>query len=194
LKKHITDQIPALKEKIDQEYTGPLEPFKSIKNNKQNWALCMTDISSSDSNPLLAISSDRDINIYAVNMANLEFSIVKVLKGHKSEVRGMISLNESKSCLLSCGEDGKCKLWDMVSGSCLRTFRGHTGMILNVVQLSKSTFASCGREVKFWNIYTGECLKTVESEQDYGYVDAIIRISDKKIGYAEEENLKIISF
>ncbi len=46
--------------------------------------------------------------------------------GHTALVRKVLFTSDGKR-LLSCGEDKSIKVWDIASGACVKTFRGHQG-------------------------------------------------------------------
>eukprot|EP00929_Paragymnodinium_shiwhaense_P071655 TRINITY_DN36406_c0_g1_i1.p1 TRINITY_DN36406_c0_g1~~TRINITY_DN36406_c0_g1_i1.p1 ORF type:complete len:391 (+),score=44.45 TRINITY_DN36406_c0_g1_i1:273-1445(+) len=41
------------------------------------------------------------------------FKLVQKLEGHKGPIRDCDFLNRSPNCLVTCGEDGSCRLWDL---------------------------------------------------------------------------------
>ena len=51
--------------------------------------------------------------------------------GHTSGINS-VSLSADGSRCASAGADGRIKLWDMVTGTCIRTFEGHGGPVHSV--------------------------------------------------------------
>merc|ERR1719343_1466014 len=80
--------------------------------------------------------------------------------------------------LVLCGyADGRLRLWDMQSSSCLRTYEGHAGPIRGIVADWERAFAaecaeaenesialSCGNDgcMRLWGVTSGRCLRTME--------------------------------
>ncbi|MBE9077865.1 hypothetical protein IQ241_11260 [Romeria aff. gracilis LEGE 07310] len=70
-------------------------------------------------------------------------------------------------------------MWDSETGDCLGVLQGHAQWIYTLtftyLQIensseSKLVLASSGddRTIRFWDIETGKCLKTLRSERPYG--------------------------
>jgi WD40 repeat protein len=62
------------------------------------------------------------------------------------------------------------RLWDIVTGECMRTFEGHTLTVESVCLSADGRYALSGSHdwtLKLWNITTGECLRTFEGHTNY---------------------------
>ena len=65
--------------------------------------------------------------------------------------------------ILTASGDTTAKLWSMMSGECMRTFRGHIRSVNLAISFhySPSVFtASLDGTAKMWSADTGECLRT----------------------------------
>ncbi|KAI4370195.1 hypothetical protein MLD38_018569 [Melastoma candidum] len=60
-------------------------------------------------------------------------------------------------------------IWAISNGSCLKTFEGHTAMVLRASFLTRGTQqVSCGGDgvVKLWSVRTSECISTCDEHED----------------------------
>jgi len=114
----------------------------------------------------IAVSSDNDVQVYEHdNVSN--FKLLKTLTGHLDQILDMKYVKNTEWLISSGGNNDKtCKLWDLLSGKCIRTFVGHTQVVRSVAVVSKSVFVSSANEIKFWNLDSGECVKTVCEGKD----------------------------
>lgn len=67
------------------------------------------------------------------------------------------------------GDHKSLKLWDVTSGHCLRTFKGHVDKVLSVCLSGDGRFAFSGsadRTVRLWEVATGRCLHTFDGHDD----------------------------
>jgi WD40 repeat protein len=72
--------------------------------------------------------------------------------------------------VLTGGDDGTLKLWDMVSARLVRTFAGHKGKVLHVALSPDGTRALSGGEdktIRLWEVATGRLVRTI-----YAHLDA----------------------
>ncbi len=71
---------------------------------------------------------------------------------------------------LSGSEDKTLKLWEVATGRCLRTFKGHTHYVFSVCLSPDGRFALSGSEdktLKLWEVATGRCLRTFKGHTHY---------------------------
>ena len=67
--------------------------------------------------------------------------------------------------LLSAGDEGTLKLWDVASGRLIRTFVGHANYVYSVVfssDGSRIVSASKDKTIKLWDAATGSLLRTTQ--------------------------------
>jgi WD40 repeat protein len=72
--------------------------------------------------------------------------------------------------LASGSKDGTVKIWDVNSGQCVHTLRGHTGGITSVAFSRDSTWlasASDDETIKIWDVNSGACLRTLKSYDSF---------------------------
>ena len=73
------------------------------------------------------------------------------------------TLHPTKSCLLTASRDHTARLWDVISGVCLRVYRGHTDYVSRIFVDDSGSFAltiSRDKTAKRWSIDTGKCIQT----------------------------------
>ncbi|MEA5497056.1 WD40 domain-containing protein [Limnoraphis robusta] len=89
-------------------------------------------------------------------------------EGLSDEVNSLKRL-EVAPILVSASRDCTLKLWDISTGSCLQTWRGHTHGIESIANSLDEPILASGSEdgtVKLWNRHTGQCLKTLHHTPD----------------------------
>jgi WD40 repeat protein len=65
---------------------------------------------------------------------------------------------------VSASDDMTVKIWDVNSGECLQTLKGHNGRVNSVAflhDLTRLVSASSDKTVKIWDVSSGECLQTL---------------------------------
>lgn len=88
----------------------------------------------------------------------------KVFKGHTN---GVMCLQFDENTLITGSYDSTVKVWDISSGTCLRTLTGHTSGI-RCLQFDdrKLMTGSLDSTLKLWDWRTGECLRTFPAHAD----------------------------
>jgi len=80
-----------------------------------------------------------------------------------------LRLDRTDKCLYSCGQDKVLKVWEVETGTCLKTFTGHQNnincIIFNLDYTCVLTAAS-DNTAKMWDIDSGRCLKTFRGHAD----------------------------
>ena len=79
--------------------------------------------------------------------------------GHAGIIYAVAISPDSRHSISASG-DGLIRLWDNLSGHCLKVFEGHTGGVLCVRISHDGIHALSGSEdktIRLWNISTGEC-------------------------------------
>lgn len=126
-------------------------------------------------------NSDLSVDI----MKNIQ---PKTLEGHSAALKGFGpgTVNSFASLpngwLASGGSDTTIKLWDVESGQCIKTLRGHPCHIQSLVLLSnKQQLASCGgnNAIRIWDIESGQCVKILQAQSKSVYSLAVL--SDGKL-------------
>ncbi|XP_053148234.1 F-box and WD repeat domain containing protein 10B isoform X2 [Hemicordylus capensis] len=109
---------------------------------------------------LLAVgSADRKIHLLHLSEQK---EVLPLIRGHAGSIRA-IWLNEQKGFILSGSYDLSIRMWNIITGVCIKIFNGHSGTI-NCLHLHKNKFVSGAKDcmVKMWDIESGKCLKTLK--------------------------------
>src|SRR5262249_52818388 len=82
-------------------------------------------------------------------------------EGHTSVVR-CVAFSPNGRFVATGSEDKKIKLWDVQAGMEFRSLGGSGGTITSVLFLNDQTLVSSDGHIKFWNVITGEEIRTFE--------------------------------
>jgi len=132
-----------------------------LSNKGDCWSITLL------SNEEMACTSGKNINIFKIYGCDFP---LKKLTGHQDQIWELL-LHTDRQHLLSASHDGTTRMWNLQSGFCVRIFKSDpythpTCMIWfkeNVVVTGG--IGLFGNNIKFWNIYTGKCLRTLETQQ-----------------------------
>jgi WD40 repeat protein/transcriptional regulator with XRE-family HTH domain len=94
----------------------------------------------------------------------------KHLALHTGEVFGMEWMRRD-NLLITYGDDGWLRWWDLQTGDCVRQVQAHSGKRINEPHLSpdETLIASIGDEggILIWDAHTGDWLKTLRRDRPY---------------------------
>ena len=74
----------------------------------------------------------------------------------------MLKLNLNQK-LISGSNDKSIKIWDLETGQCLKTLKGHIGSILGLKSINSNNTiisVSSDKSIKQWNTIHGKCIQT----------------------------------
>ena len=95
--------------------------------------------------------------IHSCINADWHRELLHVLTGHQQTVRTLAMLDASAA--VSGSLDGTLRVWNVSSGACIRTFEGHTDMILCMaVDGDRVVSGSRDGTARVWSVSTGSCL------------------------------------
>jgi WD40 repeat protein len=82
--------------------------------------------------------------------------LIKVLKGHTNNVRGICFNPELPWCLVSGSWDATIKVWDIRSGNCIYTITEHNADVYSITFHPERpfVFVSSSRDstIRFWSL------------------------------------------
>jgi WD40 repeat protein len=137
---------------------------------------CVELVNESD----LIVSGSRDGTLRVWSLESGE--CLHILQGHLASVRCLcicssaststserdISTNNTstKDMIVSGSYDNTCKLWDLQTGQCLRTFTGHTNKVYAVSSTPEHIYSgSLDGSVRVWEAASGVCVKVFEGHR-----------------------------
>ena len=78
------------------------------------------------------------------------------------------------------------KIWDLNTGQCVKTLRGHEHYVISVIELNGGYLASgsaasgsADGSIKIWDIKNGQCVKTLRGHA--GTVTQLIQLNDRRL-------------
>ncbi len=100
--------------------------------------------------------------------ANADGPQIMVSAGHLEQVNS-VSYSPDGKYLASGSSDKTVKIWDAVSGRCLKTFEGHSDWVNSVSYSPDGKYLASGSSddtVKIWDVASGRCLNTLEGHSN----------------------------
>ena len=130
----------------------------------QNSVLCFTKL-----NDGLFLSGSRDKSIRAWQAREDRFWQTSEYYFHEALVLSLCRIDDQT--FASSGGDKVIHIASL-SGQILRTLRGHTDWVWNLILLENSWLASCSEDktLKIWDYATGQCLATFEENSPVHYL------------------------
>jgi len=127
---------------------------------------------------LASVLSDLVLDYAPINTT---YSLKMSFPGHTHPINDLIELIDG--ALASCSFDRTIKIWDRVSGKCIKTLSDHLGSINCIIELQDGSLASCSDDytIKIWNRYSGECIKTISP--GCGQIHNMIELKDGSLAF-----------
>lgn len=71
--------------------------------------------------------------------------------------------------LCSGSDDHTIRIWDVVTGECVGTLKGHNGSVFALGMLSDGRLCSGGGDnmIKIWDLATYKCIQTLQGHGNY---------------------------
>ena len=137
----------------------------------------VTSIATTAESGNVIVSGSRDKKLMVWNLTpeaeNIGFA-KRALTGHNQAVQD-VCVSSDGQFALSASWDKTLRLWDLTTGSSVRTFVGHTGDVFSVAfSADNRQIVSAGRDrtIKLWNTM-GECKYTFTDDQHADWVSCV---------------------
>ena len=109
-------------------------------------------------NQLITGSHDKTIKVWDLNT----YKELRVIK-EKDQGRIMIMIVISKD-EIAVGSEKDIRIYNFLTGACVKTIKGHTGLIRDLYLAENNLHLYSGSDdkmIKVWDVKTGKCLKTL---------------------------------
>ncbi|TQN68534.1 Vegetative incompatibility protein HET-E-1 [Colletotrichum shisoi] len=113
---------------------------------------------------LASAASDGTIRLWDTTA----YRLLRTFAGHSQAVNSVV-FSADGTTLASASDDSTVKVWSSSTGACLHTFKGHGQKVHSVAFVADgshlaSTSNSGSGVVKFWNLSTAQCMRTVDGD------------------------------
>jgi WD40 repeat protein len=81
-----------------------------------------------------------------------------------------VAFSPDGKTIASSSDDQTVRLWELSTGTCLKTLDGHGSTVYSVAFSPEGNMVASGSHdgvIKLWNMQTGECKKTLRSDRPY---------------------------
>ena len=110
---------------------------------------------------------------------------MQTLSGHSGGVNAIAVVDEQR--VVSGSDDETLKVWDLRSGRCMQTLRGHINwgfefafvLAVAAVDEQRVVSASNDKTLKLWDLRSGRCMQTLSGHS--GGVNAIAVVDEQRV-------------
>lgn len=122
---------------------------------------------------LASASEDGSGRIFGIRSGDGEFiqgPQSRILEGHTGSVND-IAFSSDSQAVVTCSNDGHCKIWDTVTGECLVTLEGHGGKVLHCgfKRDGRQIVAMTRMCVSVWSISKQQVAWEIEDKEGKGF-------------------------
>lgn len=146
-------------EEKSQRKTGLFFPNMVITSHKGE--VYSIDFSK-DGKYIASCSFDMTVMVHHVYT---ECETIKMLQGHKNAVL-QVKWTRDDSHLVSASADNNLLLWDVETGTRVKSFKGHSSVVNSVDVINNYNIVSCGDDgfVKFWDFRVKNTIHNIKHE------------------------------
>jgi len=111
----------------------------------------------------------------------------RLLSGHTDSVNAFLWVDGN---LISGSSDKTIKVWDLKSGTCIRTLEGHTASVNSFVWADGNLISgSSDKTIKVWDLKSGTCIRTLEGHEDG--VRSLLWVDGMLISGSRDKTIKV---
>jgi WD40 repeat protein len=116
--------------------------------------------------------------------------LVKSFHGHTEKVTS-IQIIKNSNKFLSASKDKTIKIWNIESGECMKTLKGHELGVLAILVASDSKLisSSLDQTIKIWDLSNFECTNTLKVESK---VNCLVNVSENEFAGGSDDGRIII--
>lgn len=117
---------------------------------------------------------------------------IHMLEGHRGRVFA-VALSEDAAVLVSGANNGSIRLWNVQSGECIRTLKGHKHAVREIVISSNERiYSSCeDGSIGVWDFKTGELITTFRGHSQAVYGLAIAQNGKVLVSSSKDGSIRI---
>ena len=90
-------------------------------------------------------------------------------------------MDKYRDLLVSCSDDKEVRLWSLSISECIKVFQGNNTSVNHIMVLSERMFATCGIDIKFWDIEKDEHVRSINCETSEKQIFWMTKLSENKI-------------
>lgn len=148
------------------DYTKPKEQAAKVLETSAPIHVLTTNTNGE----LISASQDKTIKIYETQYQQEKTT----LQGHKDHVTALFCL--ANNTIISGDYSGTVKVWNPITKECQITLNGHAKSITGLRYSYKHQLlitTSLDKTIKYWDIYTGDCIKTMSAGLEINCLETI---------------------
>lgn len=124
-----------------------------------------------------------------------KITLCNTIKAHANIIYS-VAISPDGQTIVSGSRDYTIKVWQLISGKCIRTFKGHLGWVHSVAIAPNSQVIVSGSDdntIKIWSLNSGQLLRTLKGHSDWVKSVAIAPDGETIISGSYDGTIKVWS-